>query len=100
MGDVASQEKQKAGKVEKAGKAEKAPAESSDAEPSIDALELRVGKILSIDRHPNAESLYVEQIDLGEEKPRQVNKHVVISSSLAIAPPCMPNPRAMLIHSE
>ena len=32
----------------------------------------RVGKILAVERHPNAESLYVETIDLGEDKPRQV----------------------------
>ncbi|KAK9807922.1 hypothetical protein WJX73_002578 [Symbiochloris irregularis] len=49
-----------------------AKAAASDAEAAVDVLDLRVGKILSIDRHPNAESLYVEQIDLGEDQPRQV----------------------------
>lgn len=36
----------------------------------------RVGKILAVERHPNAESLYVETIDLGEDKPRQVRAGV------------------------
>lgn len=36
-------------------------------------MDLRVGKILSVERHPEADSLYVETIDLGEESgPRTV----------------------------
>ncbi|VVC26731.1 Hypothetical protein CINCED_3A025572 [Cinara cedri] len=35
-------------------------------------LDLRVGKILSASRHPNADALYVETIDVGEETPRTV----------------------------
>jgi len=35
-------------------------------------LDLRIGKIVSVSNHPDAESLYVEQIDVGEEKPRTV----------------------------
>lgn len=38
----------------------------------IQMVEMRVGKILSVKRHENAESLYVEEIDLGEAKPRTV----------------------------
>ena len=62
--------------------ADKAPAKAAatDAEPEVDLLDLRVGKILSIDRHPNAESLYVEQIDLGEEQPRQVGGQLLYCS--------------------
>lgn len=33
-------------------------------------LELRVGKIVAVKRHPDADSLYVEQIDVGESAPR------------------------------
>jgi aminoacyl tRNA synthase complex-interacting multifunctional protein 1 len=33
---------------------------------------LRVGRILECKRHENAESLYVEQIDVGEKEPRTV----------------------------
>ncbi|KAJ1477763.1 hypothetical protein T484DRAFT_1820133, partial [Baffinella frigidus] len=39
-----------------------APADVED----VLRLEIRVGKIVSCERHPDAESLYVEQIDLGE----------------------------------
>ncbi|KAK7487743.1 hypothetical protein BaRGS_00021010 [Batillaria attramentaria] len=35
-------------------------------------LDLRVGKILSVEKHPEADSLYVETVDLGEESPRTV----------------------------
>jgi tRNA-binding EMAP/Myf-like protein len=34
--------------------------------------EFRVGKILSAKQHPDADRLYVEEIDVGEDKPRQV----------------------------
>ena len=33
---------------------------------------VKVGTITSIERHPQAENLYVEQIDTGEAAPRQV----------------------------
>jgi len=35
-------------------------------------LNMCVGRIVSVENHPDAESLYKEEIDLGEEKPRQV----------------------------
>jgi len=35
-------------------------------------LDFRVGKILSVAKHPDAESLYVETVDLGEASPRTV----------------------------
>ena len=39
----------------------------------MDALDIRVGQIIKVEQHPNAETLYVEEIDLGEEKSRQVS---------------------------
>jgi tyrosyl-tRNA synthetase len=36
------------------------------------SLEVKVGKIVSIKRHEQADSLYVEQIDVGEEKLRTI----------------------------
>jgi methionine--tRNA ligase beta chain len=45
---------------------------AKDGPPTIAALDLRVGTIVEVRRHPDAESLYVESIDLGEELPRQV----------------------------
>uniref|UniRef100_A0A4W4G7A6 Tyrosine--tRNA ligase, cytoplasmic n=1 Tax=Electrophorus electricus TaxID=8005 RepID=A0A4W4G7A6_ELEEL len=35
-------------------------------------LDLRVGKIVSVQKHPDADSLYLEKIDIGEEQPRTV----------------------------
>ena len=35
-------------------------------------LDIRVGTILKAWKHPDADSLYVEEIDVGEDKPRQV----------------------------
>lgn len=35
-------------------------------------LDLRVGKILSVENHPNADKLYVIEVDLGKEKRKLV----------------------------
>ncbi|BFZ10261.1 hypothetical protein BsWGS_13299 [Bradybaena similaris] len=35
-------------------------------------LDLRVGKILTVSQHPDADSLFVETVDLGEAEPRTV----------------------------
>ncbi len=56
-----------------------APA-GKDAEARIDQLDIRVGQIVKVDRHPNADSLYVEEIDLGEEEPRQARNSYAVSS--------------------
>ncbi|KAF8133668.1 hypothetical protein EV363DRAFT_1430225 [Boletus edulis] len=42
-------------------------------EPVPSMIDLRVGRILDVKKHPDADSLYIEQIDLGEETgPRTV----------------------------
>jgi len=33
-------------------------------------VEMKVGKVLSVDDHPQADKLYVLRVDLGEERPR------------------------------
>lgn len=38
----------------------------------ISRVDLRVGRIVSVDKHPDADSLYVETVDLGEAAPRTV----------------------------
>jgi len=54
-------------------KKEKQPKEAKKKEdPRIDMLDLRIGKIQSVKAHPDADSLYIEEIDVGEEKPRQI----------------------------
>uniref|UniRef100_A0A0K0D519 methionine--tRNA ligase n=1 Tax=Angiostrongylus cantonensis TaxID=6313 RepID=A0A0K0D519_ANGCA len=50
--------------------------ESEDAptDDTIDIgrLDFRVGRIINCEKHPDADALYVEQIDVGESKPRTV----------------------------
>lgn len=48
------------------------PADPETTPVDFGRLDLRVGKILNATKHPNADSLYVETIDVGEEKPRNV----------------------------
>uniref|UniRef100_A0A0R3RMS3 tRNA-binding domain-containing protein n=1 Tax=Elaeophora elaphi TaxID=1147741 RepID=A0A0R3RMS3_9BILA len=43
-----------------------------DEAVDIGRLDLRVGRILKAEKHPDADSLYVEQMDVGEDKPRTV----------------------------
>merc|ERR1712240_919837 len=54
---------------EKKGGNKAAPAE---AELGPSRLDMRVGKIVEVGRHPDAEKLYVEKIDLGEAVPRTI----------------------------
>ncbi|KAI9014257.1 hypothetical protein DFJ74DRAFT_288128 [Hyaloraphidium curvatum] len=74
--------KEKASAAPKEDKPAKAEAGGSGAAPPSSGLpagaadpskiDFRVGLILSAAKHPDADSLYVEQIDIGEAKPRQV----------------------------
>ncbi|WIA41370.1 hypothetical protein OEZ86_004962 [Tetradesmus obliquus] len=65
--------KQEKKEKKKEKKADAAPKPNKEAEePRIDMLDIRVGKIVSVQQHPNADVLYLEEIDVGEEKPRQV----------------------------
>lgn len=45
---------------------------STDDIPPITALDIRVGHIVDIKKHPDADSLYVEQVDVGEDGPRTI----------------------------
>lgn len=38
----------------------------------LSRLEIRVGKIVECEKHPDADSLYVEKVDVGEEEPRTI----------------------------
>ena len=86
--DKSSKAAQDAGKADKAAKraaqaaasAQAAAAKAAKAAGGGDGgdgsegakLELRVGRIVSVAKHPGADTLYVEQVDLGEAQPRQV----------------------------
>lgn len=52
--------------------AEAKPKASAEAEISICRLDIRVGLITKVQKHPDADSLYVEEIDVGEGQPRTV----------------------------
>lgn len=61
---------------EKKVKEKKPPAEKpkavAEAPVDVGRLDLRVGKIIEVGRHPDADSLYLEKIDCGEPTPRTV----------------------------
>jgi aminoacyl tRNA synthase complex-interacting multifunctional protein 1 len=40
--------------------------------PPISALDIRVGRITKVWEHPEADKLYCEEIDVGEDEPRQI----------------------------
>ncbi|KAJ3673139.1 hypothetical protein LUZ60_006513 [Juncus effusus] len=48
------------------------PKSAESAEPNIAKLDIRVGLIKEAKKHPDADSLYVEEIDVGEGEPRTV----------------------------
>uniref|UniRef100_A0A4W5RRR8 Aminoacyl tRNA synthetase complex interacting multifunctional protein 1a n=1 Tax=Hucho hucho TaxID=62062 RepID=A0A4W5RRR8_9TELE len=64
----------KKNKPEKKGKkGEKKPAApQEEAKVDVSRLDMRVGRIITAEKHPDADSLYVEQVDMGEAAPRTV----------------------------
>ncbi|KAJ3211304.1 Aminoacyl tRNA synthase complex-interacting multifunctional protein 1 [Entophlyctis luteolus] len=74
-GGKSSEEKKPAVKDSKTdpakGSASK-PEETENSKPEPERLDLRVGHIVTVKKHPDAETLYVEEIDVGESKPRTV----------------------------
>ncbi|KAJ6796507.1 putative methionine--tRNA ligase [Iris pallida] len=59
-------------KKQKAKPAGDAKPKTTESEISISRLDIRVGLIKTVQKHPNADSLYVEEIDVGEESTRTV----------------------------
>lgn len=55
-------------------KADKKAKKTNETTEVIDVsrFDMRIGKILEISKHPEADTLYVEQVDIGEAKPRQI----------------------------
>lgn len=69
--------KKKGGDGKKKNTNETAAGASSSPEelanqPEICKLEFKVGVIVKVWNHPNADKLYCEEIDVGEEEPRQI----------------------------
>ena len=69
-----SKNENKKGGNEKKGQTTPASKKEEVTEQKVDIsrLDIRVGKIVAIKVHESADTLYVEEIDVGEEKPRQV----------------------------
>ena len=68
-------------------KGEKKPAApQEEAKVDVSRLDMRVGRIVTAEKHPDADSLYVEQVDVGEAAPRTVVsglvKHIPIDQVL------------------
>lgn len=78
------EKKPKKEKVEKKGKDKNAGKQEqpSSAEPDVHHIDFRVGKILSAEKHPDADTLFVEEIDVGEETPRTICSGLVGSVPL------------------
>ena len=57
-------------KPQQAQKEKNAPANHN--QPEICKLEFKVGQITKVWVHPDADKLYCEEIECGEEKPRQI----------------------------
>ena len=76
--NMPNQKNKKEKKPKKAAVAKKKPAsgpspEELAAQPEICKLEFKVGVITKVWEHPNADKLYCEEIDVGEESgPRQI----------------------------
>lgn len=62
---------------------EKSAQVEDDAPVDIGRIDLRIGKIIGCKKHPDADSLYVEEVDVGEEKPRTIVSGLVKHVELA-----------------
>lgn len=71
------EEKKVKEKIEKKGekkeKKQQSVPGSADSKPiDVSRLDLRIGRIITARKHPDADSLYVEEVDVGEVAPRTV----------------------------
>merc|ERR1711962_549917 len=80
------QQQQKGNKGEKPKKEKQPKPAAQPAAAAVDInvskLNMKVGKIVSVEKHPDADTLYVEQVDVGEERHRQVVSGLVKSYTL------------------
>merc|ERR1711962_917351 len=84
--DEQQQQQQKGNKGEKPKKEKQPKPAAQPAAAAVDInvskLNMKVGKIVSVEKHPDADTLYVEQVDVGEERHRQVVSGLVKSYTL------------------
>ncbi|XP_066286373.1 aminoacyl tRNA synthase complex-interacting multifunctional protein 1-like isoform X2 [Branchiostoma lanceolatum] len=69
-GDKAAGKSEKKG--EKKGEKKKGGPPQEEKPVDVSRLDMRIGRILSVKKHPDADTLYVEEIDVGEAAPRTV----------------------------
>lgn len=66
----------KDGEGKKKEKKEKQPKKAAEpqeeAKVDVSRLDLRIGRIITAEKHPDADALYVEKVDVGEPVPRTV----------------------------
>lgn len=65
------EEKQKGKKGKKKDKKKAKPTPKADPLNPYQ-IDIRIGLVKEIEKHPNAEKLFIEKIDIGEEKPRTI----------------------------
>jgi aminoacyl tRNA synthase complex-interacting multifunctional protein 1 len=66
--DLSQKKKVKEEKIEE----KKEKGKKEEEKKMIYFADIRVGKILNVKKHEDADSLYVEEIDVGEETPRTI----------------------------
>ncbi|VDM71078.1 unnamed protein product [Strongylus vulgaris] len=82
--EISSKKEKKSGGEKKTSPSRGNKTQNASADDSIDVgrLDLRVGRIVKCEKHPDADALYVEQIDVGEATPRTVVSGLVRHVSL------------------
>ncbi|CAH1268148.1 AIMP1 [Branchiostoma lanceolatum] len=70
-GDKAAGKSEKKGE-KKGGEKKKGGPPQEEKPVDVSRLDMRIGRILSVKKHPDADTLYVEEIDVGEAAPRTV----------------------------
>ncbi|XP_077984248.1 aminoacyl tRNA synthase complex-interacting multifunctional protein 1-like [Glandiceps talaboti] len=70
--DAAKKKEPKPAKKKKEGKPAKQQEKQPEVPVDVSFLDLRIGYIKDIKKHPDADTLYIEEIDCGEEQPRTV----------------------------
>ncbi|KAL4716093.1 hypothetical protein ACJJTC_013870 [Scirpophaga incertulas] len=71
--EISKKEVLKKEKKEKSDQAKKIKEKTESTEViDVRKLDFRIGKIIDVNKHPDADTLYVEKIECGEDKPRTV----------------------------
>merc|ERR1712136_443122 len=76
------QQQQQQQQPEKQQQQQQQQAAADAADINVSKLNMKVGRIVSVEKHPDADTLYVEQVDVGEERHRQVVSGLVKSYTL------------------